>query len=252
METFTLSKANGHKISCMKLIPENADRIIITVHGFGSHRECETAKMLYRRMTAEGIGVVSYDQPAHGDNESSREPLLIGECVNSLKTVEEYVRGTYPDAGILYFSSSFGAYITLLYLSYNKHSGHKAFLRSTAVNITTLIPALAEDYPDVLAEKGYYPLSMLGQKTIDIPAEFFDELAENDLTERFASRIYDDVDLEMIHGEKDDTIELPFAKAFADRFGIRINIVPDEGHTLSDSLETPEFVADTALAFYNR
>ena len=52
--------------------------------------------------------------------------------------------------------------------------------------------------------------------------------------------------------ELDSTIELPYAREFADAFAIPITIIPDEEHTLSDHPETPDIVADLAIAFSRR
>ncbi len=255
METFTLKKANGHEISCMKLIPDGAEKIVIMVHGFGSRRDCETGKLLFRRMPPEGYGVVTYDQPSHGSDESRKEPLLIENCLSSLAEVENYIKSEYPDAEIFYFSSSFGAYITVLHTTGRPHSGYRAFLRSAAVNMPSILLSELSGDPDspkvqFLKENGYFDMGALTEDVIRMPAAFFEELRENNLFERFAARMYDDTAFEMVHGEKDDTIELQYAEKFAKQFGIKISVIPGEGHTLSGFPETPDTVADLAIAFY--
>jgi hypothetical protein len=49
--------------------------------------------------------------------------------------MEQIAAEKAPEAEICYFSSSFGAYITLIYLTTREHRGKKAFLRSAAVNM---------------------------------------------------------------------------------------------------------------------
>lgn len=254
MRSFKLKKENGAVIPGLMEVPEGAGEIIIMIHGFGSQKDCATAQMLFRRMPPAGFGVVTYDQPAHGPDEASAEPLLIRNCLDSLRTVEDYVAEQFPDARIVYFASSFGAYITILYLSDHPHHGHKAFLRSAAVNMPLLIlgpPGSEPDpaYQKELEEKGYI-VSQEGPAEVRIPAGFLEELAENDLTEKYRNRTYHDTRFEMVHGEKDSTIELTFARTFAERFGIPLTVIPDEEHTLSDHPQTPDWVADLAIAFY--
>ena len=48
--------------------------------------------------------------------------LRIGNCIRDLSAVERHLRGLAPNAEIAYFSSSFGAYVNLLYLAEEEHS----------------------------------------------------------------------------------------------------------------------------------
>ncbi len=255
MRSFKLVKTDGAVVPCLSLVPDGVRDIIIMVHGFGSQKDCATAQMLFRRMPPAGFGVVTYDQPGHGPDEAREESLRLANCFSSLKTVENYTADNWPEARIHYFSSSFGAYVTALYVCRHSHRGHEAFLRSAAVNMPLLLlgPPDTESDPETLkefAEKGYIVPEVGAPDAIRIPFGFLEDLREHDLTEAFASRTYDDVRFEMVHGEKDSTIELSFAKEFAERFHIPITIIPGEEHTLSDNPETPDRVADLAIAFY--
>lgn len=254
MKSFKLTKNNGAVVPCLSLVPEGAEDIVIMIHGFGSRKDCATAGLLFRRMPPAGFGVVTYDQPAHGPDEARDEPLLIANCLASLAAVENEVAAQYPNARIHYFGSSFGAYITVLCLSGFPHRGHDAFLRSAAVNMPRLLlgePGAVPD-PAALAEiqQNGFILSDVGPDAVRIPPGFLEELAENDLAERFTHRRYDDFRLAMVHGEKDSTIRLPFAREFAARFDIPLTVIPDEEHTLSDHPETPDKVADLAIGFF--
>lgn len=77
MENWKLRKGNGHIVPCLAEIPDGAKQIVLYVHGFESCKECDTAELLRRRLPAEGVGVVSYDQPGHGEEEARQEPLGI-------------------------------------------------------------------------------------------------------------------------------------------------------------------------------
>ena len=254
MKSLKLKKSGSTVIPCLMQVPENAGEIIIMVHGFGSEKNCATAQMLFRRMPPAGFGVITYDQPGHGPDEAREEPLLIENCLSSLRTVDRFAAEQFPDARICYFSSSFGAYITTLFLCGYPHQGHKAFLRSAAVNMPLLMlgpPGSEIDpvYQKEFEEKGYV-VSDVGPDAVRIPFGFLQGLKANDLAEKFRGRVYDDAVFEMVHGEKDSTIELPYARAFAEQFGIPLTVIPDEEHTLSDHPETPDRVADLAIAFY--
>ena len=254
MKSFKLKKENGAVIPCLMEIPEGAGDLIIMVHGFGSQKNCATAQLLFRRMPPAGFGVITYDQPAHGPDEAKEEPLLIENCLSSLQTVERYAAEQFPGCRIYYFASSFGAYITTLFLSSYPHHGHKAFLRSAAVNMPQLMlgpPGSELDplYQKEFDEKGFVE-SDAGPEPVRIPRGFLEGLAANDLEKAYRGRIFRDVEYEMVHGEKDSTIEISFARSFAEMFSIPITVIPDEEHTLSDHPETPDRVADLAISFY--
>ena len=121
MHGFTIKKANGHSVACLEEIPFGAERIAIAVHGFTSSKESPTVQLLLRRLPAAGIGVVGIDLPCHGVEESYEEELRIEACLNSLAAAERYVAERYPNAEICYFASSFGAFITALYISTRPH-----------------------------------------------------------------------------------------------------------------------------------
>ncbi len=72
---------------------------------------------LHRALPERGIGVWSFDFPAHGDSPMGQEGLRVPFCMDDLETVEAWIRAKSPQVEVGYFASSFGAYITLLSLS---------------------------------------------------------------------------------------------------------------------------------------
>lgn len=253
IESFKLNKEGGAVIPCLELVPEGASKIVLMVHGFGSQKDCATAQMLFRRMPAAGFGVVTYDQPAHGPDEARSELLTVENCLASLSAVEQAVADRHPGLEIVYFSSSFGAYITTLHICTQAHLGRRAFLRSAAVNMPQKILTMAKE-PEIaqlLREQGFYT-SDVGPDAIPVPQAFLDGLAANDLTERFAARTDLAARFELVHGELDTTIPLPPVMEFAEHFDLPLTVIPGEEHTLSDFPETPDRAADLAIAFYTK
>ncbi len=250
-------KENGKWIPLLRKVPENHKAIVIMVHGFTSSKSCQTAELLFRRLPKVGIGVVTYDQPGHGTEEALLDELSIDNCINSLKTVEEYVEKIYPKDKIYYFSSSFGAYITGLYISTNKHKGNKAFLRSAAVNMPQLIleplkEAWCLDISKELEEYGYIRPDLGLGETIKIPKGFLKELRDNNLFEIFDNKKYGLTEIELVHGENDSVVDIKNTMEFKNRFGFTMNVIKGEGHSICDNLKSPDKVADLAIAFYNK
>lgn len=243
-----LHKKNGAVIPIIYDVPHNANKIVIMIHGFESLKECATGQMLFRRMVPEGIGVIAYDQPGHGTEEAADEKLTLDNCMDSLGCVEDFAAELFPKAQISYFGSSFGAYVTGLYISSRKHRGKKFFMRSAAVNMPELF--LGNPDPEaekLLREQGYVEPDMGTGHIVKVPLQLFEDLDENDLFEKFKQG---EVSAMMVHGEQDPVIDPKKAKAFASKFSIPITIMPGEGHSICTNSESPDKVGDLAIAFF--
>ena len=255
-EKFTIRKANGHQVACVREIPPDAQRIAVVLHGFTSSKESPTVQMLLRRLPAAGIGVIAIDQPAHGQEESHAEELRIENCLDSLEAAEAFVVEQYPGREICYFGSSFGAYIIALYISMRPHRGRKAFFRSAAVNMPSLF---IKEHPTEkekellreLEEKGYMQPSLDLGSPVKVTKGMMQDLSECDLFERFDPDRFGRHVLGMAHGAEDDVIDPAQARAFAERFAVPVTFFEHEGHSLSNNPATPERVADLAIRLYN-
>ena len=277
--TFTLEKESGARIPCIEEIPAGCKRIVIVVHGFSSSKESSNAANLFRELVPRGFGVIAYDQPGHGSAEASAEPLRIRNCLDSLARVEQYLLAEHPGAEVCYFGSSFGAYITGLYLATRKPAGHKAFLRCAAVNFPDLLmenPAYQPGSPeyDSLQRTGSCELALGGDDIIRIDVEFLDELKANDLFAAFdalaatgtlcaaaapadgdalagaGSSSAAGLQLRMAHGEADSVVPVEHARRFAERFHIPLTTFPGEEHTISENPASPIAVATLAAELF--
>lgn len=257
IKDFKLKKENGGIVPCLVKMPKDLKGIIIMVHGFTSSKSCATAELLFRSMPPTGYGVITYDQPGHGEEEALNDPLRIENCKDSLECVEKYVNENYGNVPVYYFSSSFGAYITCLYISTREHRGKKAFLRSAAVNMPELIlsplkEAWDENIESFLNKYGYIEPDLGLGASIKIPKEFLRDLSKNNLYEIFDNNKFGHTDLEFVHGQLDPVVDLKYSTEFAKRFGFKINVIPGEGHSICDKAQSPDKVAAFALEFFNK
>ncbi len=255
METFTLRKEDGNLVSCMREIPENPKAVVIAVHGFTSSKECSTFQMLRRRLPPAGYGMVGIDLPGHGTAESLRETLRIEGAKDSIAAAERYAAGLFPGLDIFYFASSFGAYLTGLYISTREHLGRKAFFRSAAVNMPSLIVKESPDETDLrnlrqLEEQGWFETNADLYAPVRITQEMYHDFETNDLFTIFDPEKYGSTRVAMVHGTLDEVIDPQAAAAFAERFSLPITFFEGEGHSLSGCPDTPDRVGDLALAFY--
>lgn len=255
-EKLTLKTKDGAVIPCELRYPDEPVAFVIVTHGFGSRKESPTARMMLEELPKAGYGAIAYDLPAHGSSGAENEALSLALCVEYMKTVEEYIISEHIFPRICYFSSSFGAYINLTYLSRESHTGDKSFLRSAAVNMPELFDVSNDpEALRTLREQGSIMVEEGGPAPVKVPAEFIKELSANDLFKIIPEPYYSEekfigLELMMIHGEKDMVIDPEKAELFADKKNIPIEILPEEDHTLSTDPETPLKVARKAIDFY--
>lgn len=257
MEKFTLTKKDGHVIPVIWEVPSMCDRIVIMIHGFTSCKECNTGQLLLRRMPAEGIGVVCYDQPAHGKEEALEDDFRIENCMESLATVEQHVRKTFPGKEIVYLGSSYGAYLTGLYICQRPHLGTRLMMRSGAVIMPWLFLGTPDAEPDQeslakLNEQGYLMLGLPGEPNVKVPKGMFEDMQkpENDLMGGFGNWNHGGTQVAMVHGAKDQIIPVQCAQQFAEKYNIPLTVFEGQGHSLGDDPTCPDKVADAAIAFY--
>lgn len=221
--------------------------IVVIAHGFGSSKESPTAQMLMRELPKHGIGAIAFDFPAHGDSPVDGEFLRIENCIEDLASVEQMVRKENPDAEIIYFGSSFGAYITLNYISEYRLRGAKAFLRSAAVNMPDLFRNPTEEEKKSLEDKGFVILDYDNGRPLKITEEFITDLWEHDLFENFSMG---NARIRMIHGTGDETIDYVRAREFSQKYSVDMITVDNGDHRLSIP-GAPERVLQEALEFIN-
>lgn len=257
MENFTLRKADSHMIACVREVPEKPEGVVIAIHGFTSSKESSTVSLLLRRLPAAGFCVIGIDLPGHGTEESAQEILRTKGALDSIEAAEEYAVSCFPDLPICYFASSFGAYLTGLYISLREHKGRKAFFRSAAVNMPSLfikddLSEKEKRQMEELKEKGYFDSDMDLHKAVRITQGLMDDFAETDLFAVFDPDRFGEHQIRMAHGTKDDVIAPEAAKRFADQFHIPITFFEGEGHSLSDLPGTAEKVADLAIRLFSK
>ena len=255
MEKYVIMKKNITPVSCVREIPEGPKGIVIAVHGFSSSKEGPTYRLLLESMPAYGFGTVVFDLPGHGTEESAAELLRIGGALDSIEAVEQDITERYPGLPVYYFASSFGAYLTGLYISSREHAGRKAFFRSAAVNMPSLFikenPTEKEKKQlEDLERQGWFDTDMDLHAPVRITKDMYNDLMETDLFERYDPKPEGRHRVQMVHGAEDDVIDPAEAVRFAEKFSIPIRMISREGHSLSNDPELPGRIMKMAAEFF--
>ena len=256
MEYIKIRKMDSNIVPCVKCIPEKPKGIIIAIHGFSSNKDCATYKMLLRRLPEAGYGMIGIELPGHGKEEAFQETLRIEGCMRSIEATEKYILRMFPRTEIFYFASSFGAYVTGLYISTREHRGRKAFFRSAAVNMPSLFVRKNPNEKErkwlaELNQQGFFDTNSDLGAPVRITKAMYHDLETNDLFEIFDPERFGNNKVVMVHGAEDTVIKPDAAKAFAEKYHIPITVFDHEGHSLNGTPETPEKIADLAIAFFD-
>ena len=247
MKTIFLSKGHGYDIPYVYNITEQNKIVCVVVHGFGSSKKSPTAEMMLTELPIMGIGAIAFDFPAHGESRAGGELLRIDNCLADMAAIEAQAQALAPHAEVVYFASSFGAYMTLIYLA-GLHDRRRAFLRSAAVSMPQVVKRLqTPEEKKLLEETGEILLSQDHYSyTLKLTQGFFDDLENHDV---FTLWREDMAELHMVHGETDQTIPLGDARSFAERFHIPLTVIPHGDHRLSIP-GAPEQVLHLAISFF--
>ena len=118
--------------SNLYLPKEKTNEIVIGVHGFSGDKESSVLIALGEELNKNGIALITFDLPCHGENDNTK-PINLRECENSIGTIFDYVKENFKNISISVFATSFGAFLTLLYLSTHNEKLDKIILRAPAI-----------------------------------------------------------------------------------------------------------------------
>ena len=132
---------NGYNIAYDESIPENANTIIVAMHGFCGDKESSCISALEKRALELNIGLIKFDWAGHGESEATGEQLTINNCMADIDSIIEHVKESHPEAKLVAFSTSFGGYLTLLYLRNHETVFDQVILRSPAIHMYDVLKA---------------------------------------------------------------------------------------------------------------
>lgn len=150
---------------------------VLAVHGFGGSKESVAISGLAEAITPQGLNVLSWDLPAHGERTETAEALSIDRCINEIISIEQYINENI--GGEIYaFATSFGGLCMLHRIAESNDPYRRIVLRVPAVNMSrTLITISKMQDPEFTIEKaeenGFF---VRMSRDYNIPYHFYDEL----------------------------------------------------------------------------
>ena len=187
--------------------------VVIGVHGFAGDKESSVLIQLANKLIKQNIALVSFDLPCHGENDNSKV-LHLADCLDSVKTIFNYVKENFKNIPISVFATSFGGYLVLNHLSKHNENLHKLILRAPAIHIDKIL------VDTILPEHNFSKSDLV--KTINlgyssqllVDNKFVEDLEKNNLehSKPTINFVY------IIQGKKDDVVNPNNNKTFFEKY----------------------------------
>jgi len=108
----------GTGLSGEEFIPEQAQAVLIIVHGLGEHRGRYSA--ITERLNMAGIACINYDQRGHGESPGKRTDIdNFSEFTDDLLKVVQATKAARPTMPLFLWGHSLGSIVVLSYLLKN-------------------------------------------------------------------------------------------------------------------------------------
>lgn len=234
MEKYFDINEQGFSIRCKVYFEKDLHslkHLVLATYGFGGNKDNKAVEKFAERITTKykGFGVVCFDWPCHGKD--ARNKLILDECLTYMDMVIKHIKNDMGAEDIYNYSSSFGAYVTLLYIHTHENPFKKTAFRCPAIKMYDSMTAhITEEDWNVL-NKGREILRGYDRK-IKITADFLKDLKDNDVSTYDYMDNADDII--MIHGTKDEMAPLEVTEEFSENNVIELIKVENADHPFSN------------------
>lgn len=176
-------------------------QVVIGIHGFFGDKESSVLVKLGESLINNDAALITFDLPCHGHNDTSRI-LKLSECVAAIKNIFDWTHENFPNTPLSIFATSFGGYLTLLYLSQNKETLNKIILRAPAINMSQVLEDVLLPFQSLSAEDLKTPINIGKEQTLWVNYDFIEELRVNNLQNSNTTNNF----LYILQGKKDDIV----------------------------------------------
>lgn len=187
--------------------------ILIGVHGFSGDKESSVLLALSKELTANKIALITFDLPSHGENDNST-PLVLNSCIQSIGKVLDFAKNNYPSTAISIFATSFGGYLTLVYLSDHTEKLNKVILRAPAIYMSNVLEENILPFNGFSADKIKNAINLGYEKQLLINPKFIQDLRNTNLDSLRPINNY----IYILQGKKDNIVNPKENEKFFNKF----------------------------------
>ena len=176
-------------------------QIVIGIHGFFGDKESSVLVKLGKELSQSNAALVTFDLPCHGANDNSKL-LRLSDCTQAIEDVFSWVHKNFPGKPISVFATSFGGYLTLLYLSNHIEQLNKIILRAPAINMSQVLENVLLPFQSLSAEDLKSTTDIGKEQRLLVDYHFIEELRNNNLHQIKPVETF----LYILQGKKDDIV----------------------------------------------
>ena len=197
---------------------EQADKVIIAVHGSMSHKEDLPIQIVAEVANSYGYQVISFDLPEHGARKQEQTLCKVQVCEKELAEIYAYTQRSWKQISL--FANSLGAYISLM--SYQNVRLECAWFLSPLIDMVRMIENMMSWYSiseNELRDKQEF-VTPVGQV---LYWDYYCYVKEHPIT-TWNVKTY------MLYGELDETCEKDTIVHFQKQFNCTLEIVNQASH----------------------
>jgi len=222
--------------------------ILLCLHGFAGDKDSSVIKALMDQFDEDGIGVMTFDWPAHGESDAADHELTVDNCLNDLDIVVTWLVHKYS-IPLSCFATSFGGYLATLYRNEHPNVFQDLILRSPALKMN-------EDFRELIPEEEFAAM-MQGKdfttgfdRKMCIGRKFYKSLCNHDA---FSLKPPHPENMLIIQGDSDLVVNPKDTQEYADKNGINLIVFHGTDHVYKKSGEKEQIVEETKkFLFRNR
>ena len=208
--------APGHNVRCKVYYKERAvaDNAVIFCTGFAGHKDNRAAEVFAEKALSKqkNLIVVVFNWPAHGDD--VKKKLDLKDCDTYLDLVISDAKTRFGVQKLYSYTTSFGGYLVLKYISEHGNPFQKIAIRCPGVDMYDVLTRtiIRNDELDRIM-KGKDVLVGFDRKIV-VSRWLLDELKTNDIRQRDFLEWADSILI--LHGTADEVVPFDSSKAFAE------------------------------------
>lgn len=208
--------APGHNVRCKVYYKERAvaDNAVIFCTGFAGHKNNRAAEVFAEKALSKqkNLIVVVFNWPAHGDD--VKKKLDLKDCDTYLDLVISDAKTRFGVQKLYSYTTSFGGYLVLKYISEHGNPFQKIAIRCPGVDMYDVLTRtiIRNDELDRIM-KGKDVLVGFDRKIV-VSRSLLDELKTNDIRQRDFLEWADSILI--LHGTADEVVPFDSSKAFAE------------------------------------
>lgn len=245
MSEFTelqIASTHGYEIPVLSSADAGSREILLCLHGFAGGKRSPVIAGVAGAVKGDGIGVVTFDWPAHGESPAPDGALTVRNCLEDLSTIYAAVRER--GLPVSCFATSFGGYLATLWRGERPDAFRKLILRSPALKMAEVYGRFLTDAQKTALARGE-AVTVGFERRMTLGPAFCEGLRQHDA---FSPAAPSPEDILILQGDRDDVVLPQDTAAYAERNGIRVEWFRGSDHRYRQDGDR-ERIAQTARAF---